>query len=346
MKNSQKGFIIPLVIVIVALLAVGGGTYIYTKDKDAAQTSVSTTATTNIQTSTDNSTTNTDWKLYSNAQLAISFKYPATDTLFDDSKGNINLRSKNGSDSYFLVMVSQKSIDETQKGLPIFTVSSNKINSTENISVNGVTWRKLLVANNQVFLLATKNNRTYVIQYSTLSTHEPIQDIISTISLTSPVSTSTSGAVNPKLPATSSSVKAGITFSVSNNTNTLQVLKNDESISKFVLSTDAVKALTVVPDVRRFITDLDVNFDGYNDVGVFTSTGYAGVNNYYDFSIYNPKTSAFEKSSVLVEISNPTVDATKKQVTSNQRSGPQWYADTFQFNGSTFVKVSPGSPAH
>ena len=29
MKNKQKGFIIPLIVVIVALLVVGGGIYIY-----------------------------------------------------------------------------------------------------------------------------------------------------------------------------------------------------------------------------------------------------------------------------------------------------------------------------
>ncbi len=132
-------------------------------------------------------------------------------------------------------------------------------------------------------------------------------------------------------------VKSDITFSISQNT--LQVLKNDESLQKFDLDADAIAALKVAPDAKQFITDLDVNFDGYKDVGVFRSTGYAGVNNYYDFYIFNSKNSWFNKDSMLVGISNPVVDANKKQVISNYRSGSQWHKDVFQFDGKYFTKI-------
>ena len=33
MKNSQKGFIVPILLVIIALLVVGGGVYIYKNKK-------------------------------------------------------------------------------------------------------------------------------------------------------------------------------------------------------------------------------------------------------------------------------------------------------------------------
>jgi hypothetical protein len=141
-----------------------------------------------------------------------------------------------------------------------------------------------------------------------------------------------------RIVSRSASDSFDITFSVSEATHTLQVLKNNDSIFKMILSDEAIRAHTLAPDAQQFITNLDVNFDGYSDVGVFTSTGYAGVNNVYDFYIYNPQTSGFEKNAILVDISNPVVDASKKQVISNMRSGPQWYKDIFQFNGTTYVK--------
>lgn len=50
MGNSQRGFIIPLLLIIVALLLVGGGTYLYTQTKLAA-VSPATQATTNVASS-------------------------------------------------------------------------------------------------------------------------------------------------------------------------------------------------------------------------------------------------------------------------------------------------------
>lgn len=141
------------------------------------------------------------------------------------------------------------------------------------------------------------------------------------------------------LPVTYSNTKSDITFSVSNNSNILRVSKGGISLANFTLDTDATNALSVTPDIQRFITDLDVNFDGYNDVGVFTTTGYGGVNNYYGFYIYNPQTEKFLKDSTLIEISNPALEIDKKQVISSYRSGPQWYKDTYQFNGSTYTKT-------
>lgn len=42
MKNLQKGFVVPIVIAIVAVLAIGGGAYFYSKDKVATSVSVDT----------------------------------------------------------------------------------------------------------------------------------------------------------------------------------------------------------------------------------------------------------------------------------------------------------------
>jgi hypothetical protein len=72
MKNSQKGFIAPVLITIIALLVIGGGSYIYFNkgnvNQDNPNKAISTTST-----STD---VTTDWKTYTNSQYGFTFKHP------------------------------------------------------------------------------------------------------------------------------------------------------------------------------------------------------------------------------------------------------------------------------
>lgn len=140
--------------------------------------------------------------------------------------------------------------------------------------------------------------------------------------------------------STPSNDSSAITFEVQGNS--LSVINNGKNIQTISLEQDAIKALPLAGNIDVFLTNLDVNFDGQNDVGVFASTGYAGVNTYYDFYIYNSQDKRFEKSDSLTEISNPTVNPAAKQVRSSYRSGPQWYQDTFEFNGNTYTKVGDG----
>ncbi len=60
MKNLQRGFIVPLLIVI-AVLVIGGGIYFYSKNKAK-----------DITIDTQN------WKIYTNTKYGFSFKYPET----------------------------------------------------------------------------------------------------------------------------------------------------------------------------------------------------------------------------------------------------------------------------
>jgi hypothetical protein len=132
-------------------------------------------------------------------------------------------------------------------------------------------------------------------------------------------------------------VSSPITFTKSGYT--LSIHKDGSVIQTISLDQDAMQDFASVPeDVDMFITNLDVNFDGYTDIGVFTSTGYGGVNDYYDFYVYNPQAKKFLKDDVLKDISNPQVDTAKKQVVSNYRSGPVWYTDTFQFKDNAYIK--------
>jgi hypothetical protein len=69
MKNLQRGFAIPIVIAIVALLAVGGGIYIY-KNKKVVETTVV------VQNTATTTNTTKDWKTYMNIQYGFEIKYP------------------------------------------------------------------------------------------------------------------------------------------------------------------------------------------------------------------------------------------------------------------------------
>ncbi len=87
MKNKQRGFVIPIIIAIVALLAIGSG-YVYYKNNDVKTTTESplpnmvdnlpTASSTNIVTTPPSpiiQATTPDWKKYSDA--SFSFEYPA-----------------------------------------------------------------------------------------------------------------------------------------------------------------------------------------------------------------------------------------------------------------------------
>ena len=75
MKNSQKGFVIPLVIVVIALLAIGGGIYAYQKNTTQRVQIGDTNATSTIDT--------VNWKTYKNTELGFQFMYPSTWNLED-----------------------------------------------------------------------------------------------------------------------------------------------------------------------------------------------------------------------------------------------------------------------
>lgn len=114
-------------------------------------------------------------------------------------------------------------------------------------------------------------------------------------------------------------------------------LQGEEDIVQTVtLSDDAIESMRLVPSIQKFITNLDVNFDGYNDLGVLVSTGYAGVNNFYDFYIFDEVDNKLIKNKDLVNISNPSTDIlarVNQVVISTYRSGPMWYSDLYFYHG-------------
>ena len=76
MNTSQKGFIAPLILIIIAVLVFGGGAYVYTQTKQVNQsvTATSTAQTVNSQTS--------DWKTYTNYAFGFSIKLPPNNSVY------------------------------------------------------------------------------------------------------------------------------------------------------------------------------------------------------------------------------------------------------------------------
>lgn len=132
---------------------------------------------------------------------------------------------------------------------------------------------------------------------------------------------------------------AKVSFSLSGND--VLVMDGDDVIQTLSLNEDAVAALTLEGSYineQKILTNQDVNFDGNNDVALMTGVGYGGVNIFYDYYIFNPATNRLEKSDILLQISNPEITISAKTITSSFRSGPQWYSQSFTWNGSTYLK--------
>lgn len=70
MKNFKKGFVVPIVIAIIAVLAIGGGIY-YSKNK------TKTSSVTEESVTLEKNAQKTDWKTYNSPSLHFSIKYPS-----------------------------------------------------------------------------------------------------------------------------------------------------------------------------------------------------------------------------------------------------------------------------
>ncbi|NBD73487.1 hypothetical protein GVX82_00385 [Patescibacteria group bacterium] len=77
-----------------------------------------------------------------------------------------------------------------------------------------------------------------------------------------------------------------------------------------------------------FITDWDINFDGYPDLGVFDSTGYMGVNMFYRFYVYDPESGWLQPVPILDDaydtLSNPRFDKDTQTIRTSMKSGLEW----------------------
>lgn len=68
----------PILLVVIALLVIGGGVYVYTKNKQSDQKNTQTLNTTEqpVETTQKSITENSDWKTYTNDKYGFTLKYP------------------------------------------------------------------------------------------------------------------------------------------------------------------------------------------------------------------------------------------------------------------------------
>lgn len=66
---------------------------------------------------------------------------------------------------------------------------------------------------------------------------------------------------------------------------------------------------------------IDANFDGYEDMMIYSHDGGAGPNNGYNFYIYNTKSKRFEYNQILSELTQTQIDAKAKIITAAWRNG-------------------------
>jgi hypothetical protein len=81
----------------------------------------------------------------------------------------------------------------------------------------------------------------------------------------------------------------------------------------------------------------DYNFDGFPDVAVETSSGYGGVNLFFNVWVFTPKSGCFTK--VLSEVSNIARVADKKRLHASMKSGREAVRDEYAFHHGKAVRV-------
>ncbi len=66
---------------------------------------------------------------------------------------------------------------------------------------------------------------------------------------------------------------------------------------------------------------IDVNFDGYEDMMIYSHDGGVGPNNGYNFYVYNPKSKRFEHNLILSGLTQTQVDTKAKMIIAAWRNG-------------------------
>jgi len=66
---------------------------------------------------------------------------------------------------------------------------------------------------------------------------------------------------------------------------------------------------------------IDVNFDGYSDMMIYSHDGGAGPNSGYNFYVYNPKSKRFEYNQTLSDLTQTQVNTKAKKITAAWRNG-------------------------
>jgi len=125
------------------------------------------------------------------------------------------------------------------------------------------------------------------------------------------------------------------------------------SNDKIELINDALEVLQTIPWDTSFsnvysyesyflITNRDINYDHYLDLGVLNSVGYGGVNLFYEFYVYDSVNQRLVLEENLridgeVVLSNPTFNIEKRYIYSNMKSGQDLIRKQYIFDGEKYV---------
>lgn len=144
MKNYQKGFIVPILIAIIAVVAIGVGVYFYSqRSANLPDLNTDTSSTTNstVTTETETSVTppsnqTTTLKTYSNTKYGFSFKYPSDIQIKEETINQNALRVNLVKDNSTLAKL------EINIGNTDFKMRQDL--TTTDMTVNGISVHKII----------------------------------------------------------------------------------------------------------------------------------------------------------------------------------------------------------
>lgn len=158
MKTHNRGFIVPLLLAIIALLIVGGGVYVFSQRQQTNSPAIVSPTTQSTST-----TQVSDLKTYANSTYGFSFNYPGTSYFGTSDYGSIKtftnspiafvqLTDNSQTEGYLTVSISSNSAEVAKCTSPgAFVLINNNSDipaqyrevlagNAKNITINGVTF--------------------------------------------------------------------------------------------------------------------------------------------------------------------------------------------------------------
>lgn len=94
----------------------------------------------------------------------------------------------------------------------------------------------------------------------------------------------------------------------------IKVYKNKQLVQ-------VIKKPGLLSDSTQLINVVDVNFDGYPDLEIYSHDGGAGPNNGYNYYIYNPARQRFIYNSTLSDLTQTSINTKSKSISAAWRNG-------------------------
>ena len=351
-----------IIIVAAAVLLFGGafGYQWYENSKLPARNAMQSVAggqTTNYKQIQNSNTETADWKTYKNNEYGYEIKYPMNWTFrqYPDINGGITggagFRPSNKPDiNSDFITIDSYSYGENDCNIPfseyVKTAYAKEVgngdqtlNSIEKIeNVNGVetyktTWKYTALNGKKGITLpityfgnSVNNCESTKLALANSGYLDIYNEMIKTFKFTNYKQTQNSNNQNQN-DNYSFRVEQFSVSVISNGEVTQSLLPPNKDSFAFIANDPNWKKAII-------ISNQDINFDRYKDVAIATNTGYAGVNFFYDYYVFNPSTRQFEK--LLSNICNPNFRSLEKTISSSCKSGPSYESTIYTFNGKTY----------